>query len=124
MIHNCCEDCRENFLHARNLREMAAARRQLARIMSLSLASAAGHKSIAGQPSTSSAGQASSALSGKDAALRRVVEGSVAKDPGKSVMECLRRAIAAGWADQVSQLLQPSVGRFCWHTSRHDIGNE
>lgn len=84
--------CRDNFLHARNLREMGAARRQLARILSLNLASAAGRKSIAGQRS--------SAMLGQDA-LKQAASGSVSKDPSKSVLECLRRAIAAGWADQV-----------------------
>ena len=71
---------------------MGAARRQLARIMSLSLASAAGRKAIAGRRRAHPAGQD---------ALQQAVEGSVAKDPGKHVLECLRRAIAAGWADQV-----------------------
>lgn len=84
--------CRDNFLHARNLREMGAARRQLARILSLNLASAAGRKSIAGQRS--------SAMLGQDA-LKQAASGSVSKDPSKSVLECLRRAVAAGWADQV-----------------------
>ncbi|KAK9848573.1 hypothetical protein WJX84_001989, partial [Apatococcus fuscideae] len=86
--------CRDNFLHARNLREMGAARRQLAGIMSLSLASAAGRKAIAGRRRAHPAGQD---------ALQQAVEGSVAKDPGKHVLECLRRAIAAGWADQIAR---------------------
>ncbi|KAK9844506.1 hypothetical protein WJX74_003358 [Apatococcus lobatus] len=86
--------CRDNFLHARNLREMGAARRQLARILSLNLASAAGRKSIAGQRS--------SAVAAHDA-LKQAVGGTVTKDPSKSVLECLRRAIAAGWADQVAR---------------------
>ncbi|KAK9814452.1 hypothetical protein WJX72_006123 [[Myrmecia] bisecta] len=79
--------CRDHFLHARNLREMAALRAQLARIVAQQLAATAGGPE-AGLPSLK-----------VDA---RELAKALAPPPQKLVKQ-LQRAIAAGWADQVAR---------------------
>eukprot|EP00884_Botryococcus_braunii_P019188 jgi/Botrbrau1/5953/Bobra.0366s0123.1 len=70
-----------NFLHSRNLREMAALREQLTRLL----------------PDTGTANP--SGPKGRDHILIRQLEPS----PSPVVSDALRRALTAGWADQVAQ---------------------
>lgn len=89
--------CRRNFLHFRNLREAAALHKQLARQLE-----AQGARQRSGPTSSStSAAAAAPAL-----ALGAGGAGGPLPPPAPAVMEQLRRALAAGWADQVARRIR------------------
>lgn len=107
--------CAQNFLHARHLREMSQLRQQLGRIL-LQLhqqqQKQQGHSegfahlpSLRGDSSSVAQGSASQLLQCLMSAVDAV--GSDKFDqplqpPSSKVLEVLRRALAAGWCDQVS----------------------
>ena len=80
--------CRRAFLHFRNLREAAALHKQLARQLEAQQARA----------TVSSAAGAGAAPS-----LAGAGAGGVLPSPPPAVCEALRRALAAGWADQIAR---------------------
>ena len=92
--------CRDNFLHARNLREAAALHTQLARALACApadgpLAPLAAALAAAGQALGSPQG----------IGLQKTLEppGGLPSPPPPMVAHRLRRAIAAGWADQIAR---------------------
>lgn len=80
--------CRRAFLHFRNLREASALHKQLARQLEAQQARAT--------VSSASGDAAAPSLSGAGG-------GGVLPPPPPAVCEALRRALAAGWADQVAR---------------------
>ena len=120
-------DLRANFLHGRNLREMADLHRQLARSLATvqlkqlraTLRQKPPHKGeqqpqggggCSDNPSelASALVAAAAAAGGKDGGGSGEALLSAVSDrplPSSRVLGCLRRALAAGWADQVSGTL-------------------
>lgn len=81
--------CRRNFLHFRNLREAAALHKQLAR-----------------QLEAQGARQRGSSAAAPALALATGSAAGPLPPPAPAVMEQLRRALAAGWADQVARRIR------------------
>lgn len=109
--------CAQHFLHARNLREAADLHRQLLRVLSSSSSSTSGAAAggdgrgppKARQQPDAGFGAASGGLGGELADEARRLGGAggmlaaVREAPSERVLALLRRAIAAGWADQVAR---------------------
>lgn len=91
--------CRESYLHGRNLREMSALHRQLARTLATSMLPA-GAAAAHGQGVDAAA--AAELAAAAAAAAEAAAEGGLAP-PSSAVQSVLRRAMAAGWADQVAR---------------------
>lgn len=85
--------CKSNFLHARNLREMSELQRQLKRLLRLQQTSAALRNPLVAE------------LHG---IVTRDRLDDVLPPPSSAVQSVLRRAMAAGWADQVSRRVRSS----------------
>jgi hypothetical protein len=127
------EFCAANFLHARHLREMSQLRQQLGRTLlqlqqqqgkasgqqGLSLAHFPGiqqqDQQQQGGSSSSSSGEQTSALQLLQLLMAAVEQVGAEKltqplpEPSARTLEVLRRALAAGWCDQVGRVLQESL---------------
>lgn len=92
--------CRRHFLHFRNLREAAALHKQLARTLEAQQARQARQAQQAasgeGGPSPAPPALAAAGLAG----------GAALPPPPPGVLEALRKALAAGWADQVARRIR------------------
>ncbi|KAL4857499.1 ATP-dependent RNA helicase DEAH13 [Chlorella vulgaris] len=95
--------CRSNFLHFRNLKEASALHKQLARMLQAQQAQRQQQQQQQQPPAPGAAPEAARpglALQGLDASSGGL------PPPPPLVLEALRRALAAGWADQVSRRIR------------------
>lgn len=101
--------CKDNYLHARNLREAADLTRQLARCLAAAPTSRAAALPSA---STTSSGKPAVNLAAELAAVAGAAKGQAlhkalaARQGGRlptALCDLLRRALAVGWADQVAR---------------------
>lgn len=135
------EFCAANFLHARHLREMSQLRQQLGRTLlqlqqqqqgkasgqqGLSLGQAPGlqQQEQQGGGGSSSGGEQASALQLLQLLLAAVLQVGPQKltqplpEPSARTLEVLRRALAAGWGDQVGFFDKSQQKR--WHCERRE----
>jgi hypothetical protein len=96
--------CRDAFLHTRHLREMADLRKQLARtLVQVQQGKALGGAGL-GIAAAGPDAQAGSVLAAVSAVVEAAGEllSTQLPPPSRAVQDLLRRATAAGWADQVT----------------------
>lgn len=89
--------CRRNFLHFRNLREAAALHKQLARTL---------ESQRARQARQAASSDGSAAAAPPSLAVAGLAGGAALPPPPPGVLEALRKALAAGWADQVARRIR------------------
>jgi ATP-dependent RNA helicase DHX37/DHR1 len=95
--------CRRNFLHFRNLREAAALYKQLARTLEVQQVGAARRAAAGSNGNDTPTAPAPAALV---LTVGGLSGGGPLPPPPPAVLEVLRRALAAGWADQIARRIR------------------